>query len=412
MTKKIIAIVDPYSSGAMLVPEFDARGYRCLAVQSSREVPLVFRSSFRPDQFIETIQHKGNIEETLEQLKVQDVQFVVGGCELGLELADQLSEGLGLSSNGTKYSTTRRDKFLMLERVRETNLSVPRQFKSSKLDDVTEWIASHCSWPVIIKPTRSFASDCVSLCATDAEVEEAFGRIMNEPNKLGLTNTAVLVQEFLQGTEYVVDTVSIDGLHRVAAFWRYSKPTGKSPFVCYDCMEFLQSDGPIQDRLFSYATAVLDALEIRNGPAHCEIIWVDDAPVLVEVGARLTAPLNAIMGRMCSDICQLDLAVEAYLKPKTFLARQPSSYGLTKRAANFFLMPKKMGRLKALPRLQEIEQLPSFHKMSVGVKPGDVVSRVIGVVTLIHTQRDVLQDDIVKIRRLEEDGFYELESSA
>lgn len=31
------------------------------------------------------------------------------------------------------------------------------------------------------------------------------------------------VQEYLQGTEYVVDSVSYDGEHRVTAFWKYDK---------------------------------------------------------------------------------------------------------------------------------------------------------------------------------------------
>jgi uncharacterized membrane protein YgcG len=44
----------------------------------------------------------------------------------------------------------------------------------------------------------------------------------------------VLVQEFLVGQEYVVDTVSCNGVHKVMAVWRYDKrPTNGAAFVYY-----------------------------------------------------------------------------------------------------------------------------------------------------------------------------------
>ena len=47
------------------------------------------------------------------------------------------------------------------------------------------------------------------------EVQRAYGSIMGKINGLGLENQYVLVQEFLDGTEYVVDTVSLNGIHKV-----------------------------------------------------------------------------------------------------------------------------------------------------------------------------------------------------
>ena len=40
------------------------------------------------------------------------------------------------------------------------------------------------------------------------------------------------------------------------------------PTVGYDAMWLLESEGERQERLFEYARGVLDALEIRYGPAH------------------------------------------------------------------------------------------------------------------------------------------------
>ena len=51
MTPPRVAIVDPYSSGALLAPAFAERGHECIAVLSSREAPGIFASSFRPGEF-------------------------------------------------------------------------------------------------------------------------------------------------------------------------------------------------------------------------------------------------------------------------------------------------------------------------------------------------------------------------
>ena len=188
------------------------------------------------------------------------------------------------------------------------------------------------------------------------------------------TNGAVLAQEFLAGDEYVVATVSYAGRHRIAAYWKYHKPTYSSPFVCYDAMELLPYAGKVQERLFAYTQDVLDALGIRIGPAHCELMWVDSEPVLVEVNARLSGA-NPILSRICGASSALDMTVEAYLNPERFLARPAIVHTLEKSAALCFLMPMRSGRLKGVARLSEIEALPSFYDMSIGVKPGQPAPR-------------------------------------
>ena len=86
-------------------------------------------------------------------------------------------------------------------------------------------------------------------------------------------------------------------------------------------MELLPYAGKRQSALLAYTSRVLDALEIRHGPAHTELIWGDGAgPVLVETGARLSAGNNAVLSRLCGGPCALDLTVEAIVDPEHFLA--------------------------------------------------------------------------------------------
>ena len=89
----------------------------------------------------------------------------------------------------------------------------------------------------------------------------------------------ILAQQFLEGPEYAIDSVSRHGEHKVTALWRYDKVG----FV-YQCTRLVPVDGatrPIINALFE----ALDAAGHANGPAHSELI-IDDACRPREISQR------------------------------------------------------------------------------------------------------------------------------
>ena len=235
-SKTVIAIVDPYSSGTQLVREAQARGHTCLLVQSQEDVPALYRSSFQAEEFDFFVPYRGNLEETSAELEAQNVGCVMAGCEIGVELSDHLSQRLGLLSNGTRLTEARRNKLLMGETLRHHGVPTPAELSSGDLGEVQDWVHRQGRWPVVIKPLCSSASDGVCLCNNEAEIQIAFEDIIGRKDVYGLVNEAVLVQEYLTGREYAVDTVSHAGRHRVAAIWEYGKPAGGT-FIGNDSLE-------------------------------------------------------------------------------------------------------------------------------------------------------------------------------
>jgi biotin carboxylase len=295
-----------------------------------------------------------------------------------------------------------------VEVVGATGPRAPDQHRTSDPEEAVAWARRRGTWPVIVKPLRSSSSDHVLRCGSEREVEAAVDAVLRSRTVLDEANHAVLVQEYLDGTEYIVDTVSRDGRHLLAAVWRYGKPAASESFVCYDSMTLLPGDGERQRALFAFAKGALDALGIRHGPAHCELMWVDGAPVLVEVGARLSAGNNCTLNRVCSGSCQLDLTIEAYADPARFLAHDDAPYVVERTAANVFLIPPAAGILRGAPRLAEIETLASFVEMQAGIEPGAPAPRVAGVVTLIHADPAVVARDVERIRHLERNGLFDI----
>lgn len=213
---------------------------------------------------------------------------VLAGAETGVEAADELSERLGLRSNGTKFSEARRNKYVMGEAVRSAGLRAVKQLRSASWLEIDSFIKDWRPEPfkVIVKPMDSAGSDDVTLCRSLAEVQAAFGNIIGKVNGLGIVNRELLVQEYLEGDEYVVDMVSRDGVHKVVAIWLYDRrPANGASFVCFG-QRLLTADEPRVREIIEYQKRVVTALGIRNGPTHGEVKWFKDEPVLVEVGAR------------------------------------------------------------------------------------------------------------------------------
>ena len=139
---------------------------------------------------------------------------------------------------------------------------------------------------VVVKPIQSAGSDDVFKCCSEEEVRAAFEAIDQTVNGLGVVNEGALVQEFLDGPEFVVDSVSRDGVHKVTAIWEYDKRAVNGANFVYFGMHLVAGAGAVADALIVYSDAVLDALGIVNGPGHMEVKMTSTGPCLVEVGSR------------------------------------------------------------------------------------------------------------------------------
>jgi biotin carboxylase len=226
-------------------------------------------------------------DDTLNQLHALPVSIlgVVVGSELGIECGDWISERLGLPSNGTSGSEARRDKFIMQERIRSVGIRSVKQARASSWEEVVIF-SSDASFPLVLKPVRSAGSDHIFKCFDRDQMKHAFDAIMLEQNVFGAQNQAVVVQEFLEGKEYIVDTVSKDGVHKVIALWEYDKRAHAGHEFVYFGMVSVAGTSAIGAALCAYTLRVLDALGIRHGAGHAEVIITKDGPCLVEVGAR------------------------------------------------------------------------------------------------------------------------------
>ncbi|WP_211243930.1 ATP-grasp domain-containing protein [Mycobacterium genavense] len=361
--------------------------------------------------------HRGDLSETLAALLPWRPVAVVAGTEPGVGLADALSEALhpitGAPTNGTALSPARRDKYLMIERIKEQGLRGARQILVEDEDQLLNW-HKKVGGRVILKPLRSAGNDGVAWCDSPDEAVRAFRHLNRRSNVLYERHDGVVAQECLVGTEYTVDTVSCDGVHQVCDIWETHRISANGVPDLTVAWRLLPATGEVQDELVAYALAVLDALGIRYGAAHAEIKMTADGPCLIEVGARIAGANLPASARLATGQSQIEWMVDAYVRPERFAQRSGGPYRLHKHVARAVMVAPQSGTLIAYHDLATIKELPSFLDMRVRVNPGDQLRQTTDdltypiFVTLAHEVGEVVARDLWTLRYLDGPSFYEL----
>jgi biotin carboxylase len=402
------AIVDAYGAGRLLPAALALRSVEFVHVRS--EFPDT-RLAYRPEDFTVDIQHTGDVERTAQALHELGVTYVVAAAESGVLLADELSSAIGVTGNDMRRSVARRDKFAMQEAIRAAGLATADCFRSNWVEEVAEWTRQRNQWPVVLKPVLSAGGDNVTICHTVGEVTAAHARIMASVDRYGQRNDVVLAQQFLSGAEHYVNSVSRDGVHRIVEVWRYHKRIVDGHSV-YDYEDLLALDEPGVQDLVDYVRLVLDALGIRNGAGHTEVMLTPEGPYLIECGARLGGGQMPELLTRCVGIDQVNSLAFSIASPEGFASDAEAPYQLKNRLRCVNLISPCDGTAPADDDWGQIEQLRSFAGRVVNLPAGSPLARTIdmatcpGTVYLSIDDLVTLEADYRTLRELELNGLY------
>ncbi|MGW0394889.1 ATP-grasp domain-containing protein [Streptomyces sp. NPDC003042] len=408
-----VVLIDPYIPAVRLAEQFREAGAALIRVQSTKEVPGVYQSSYVREGYVDTIVHE-DLATTVERLAAYAPVAVVAGGEIGVPLTDALSSALGLPGNGVELSEARRDKYVMIETIKRAGVPGARQLQVTDEEQLAAWHRS-LGGRVVVKPLRSSGNDHVFFCDTPEESVAAYRKTAGTVNVFSERNDGMVAQEYLCGTEYMVNTVSRDGHHRVCEIWRTTRLAVNGVSDLLDGIYLMARRGEVQDQLAEYAERVLEALGIQHGPAHLEVKLTNDGPRLVEVGARLSGGRLPQHAQLAIGESQLDWTVRAYLDPDGFHRMADEDYRRTRHVGHVALISPAEGVLREYRDLNAIRRLESFHDVQVYLQPGDRISRTVddmtyaGSALLVHETEEVVLRDANTIRFLDGPGFYEID---
>ena len=229
--------------------------------------------------------------------------------------------------------------------------------------------------PVIVKPSHLTGSFFVRRCATPDEAAAAYAATAARlpahcrANRVTDVPAEILVEEFLPGSNHSVDCLVLDGQvwstpvvdvatgHDLggADFHHFARTT----------VSRLGPDEQHRTRLLAEATA--EALGVRVGCLHVELVHGPDGPRLVEVAARPGVSRGPLLARAYGiDLIGGWRDVLRGRKPDVEVRRHAGAAVVTP-------FPDRDGTLRAYRGLDRIRALESTYRLDVWTRPGERV---------------------------------------
>lgn len=282
-----IAIVDPYSSIGYFSSELKKEKVKLVAVYSAAHLAKLVPE----DLFVKVLNlyEQGNAS-IVASLRALDVEAVINGSDFAsVSIADSLNKDLGVDFGNYKTPAyLRSNKYLVNESIKLAGLPTIEQELIDTLTIPERIKHKMKNWEKIyVKPVRSAGTFGGALYNNIKEVEEHIKKYFNIEFYLAGKMNEFIAQQYVNGNEYVLDTVSRRGKHAVIGVYAYKKVYFNNCSLCQLCYTIdIKSKEAVT--IIDYGLKVLDAIGYVDGIAHTEIFLADGKPLLVEVNPRIS----------------------------------------------------------------------------------------------------------------------------
>jgi biotin carboxylase len=408
LTAARVVIVDPYSSGAALAGALRKRRLEPVCVLSHPAPPPVYARAFRPDDFAVQLSEEIGLDQVIRELSPVKPIAVIAGSESGVILADALGAALApWSANDPARASARRHKGDMVKALEARGVPAIATTCVTRPADAVKWVRrAHLDGrDLVVKPATSALTDGVCLVPGGAGVAAAVSSLLGTTNAFGLANDEVVVQERVFGTEYVVDTFSFDGRVSVTNVCRYSKVAVGAAFAVYESIEFLPFDDPLVTELIDYVGKALDALGVRFGLAHTEVMMTSAGPRLIETGSR---PPGAGLPAL-AEVATGDSGIRRLVRYLGGDRAIPLDYRLDWHVTGAYFIARQPGVAANTAAYEKIRDLTSCRHLQVNVRDGDHVPATtdllstlqLGWAVLAHGDAEMVRRDHQSVREIE-----------
>ncbi|CAM2006000.1 ATP-grasp domain-containing protein [Acanthopleuribacter pedis] len=219
--------------------------------------------------------------------------------EAAMELAADLREAFKIPGLSPKKTRGFRDKHVMRQLLNQAGVRNPRQAKAESYAQIEQALA-HTGYPAIVKPVAGAGSaDTYRLNSP-----EDFEKVKPALKKI----QSVVVEEFVTGTEYTFDTISVNGRILFANVERYV-PTmllaRSQEHISPMTISLRDLSAPHFQEARKMCETALDTLGLERGFAHMEWFHTDKGEVVFgEIAAR---PPGGDAGMLMNYTCDFDV---------------------------------------------------------------------------------------------------------
>jgi biotin carboxylase len=371
-----IALFDPINSGEKLKITAKELGYKVIGIYSR---PLtvyelqfhVKESSLREhcDAVIFS-DHAATILGKLKELRF-NVKAAIPGIDSGVELADKIAHALHLPGNQYNLSAARRDKGKMRQYLKLSGFSCP-DFAICRTEEKVAAFVRKYPLPLVIKTPRGAATSHVYVCETKESVLEGFKKIKGKENFFGEKASAAVIESYIGGEEYIVNTFGDGKKVHATDMWVYEKLQSESfKNIYYNVISIPLTDRKRQS-IKKMGIQLAEKFGILRGPSHIEL--KDDpvrGPTMIELAARLCGAKLPEFIQKYTNFDPYRSTIEVFAKgtvpfPKKIISK--------KHCAVAFCPLFKKGTITEISGIEEIQKLSSYESHVLNIKVGDILT--------------------------------------
>lgn len=266
------------------------------------------------------------------------------------------------------------DKHLMRQAFLQADPSITPNFGLVSSEAEALGLARHLSYPLILKPTNLVKSLLVLRCDDEAELLRNFAYAKEKiaglyrKNKVYGRRPRLIIEEYVEGKTCSIAAFVdksgtphfCDGIVSLVN----AQDIGVEDNYIYGRFLPAEFDEDLKSRLFEAASKGIAALGMTSTPAHVELIYNEQGPKIIEIGARI----GGYRPRMYDLSYGLDLTTQEI---KLALGQTPDLSGNFRAyCAVYELFPKTEGTFTEIRGTAETLE---FAYYKVKAKKGDLV---------------------------------------
>ncbi len=290
--------------------------------------------------------------------------IVTGQMEKPLRLMARLAEELGFVFNSPEVTERCLDKWLMKQALMAHRVPCAMGILVRPGEEISmpEWL----SFPVIIKPRDAFSSRGVYRC----DDREAIDKFIEESRSFSSSGD-VIIEEFLRGEEYSVESLTYNGETTVVQFTeKYITPYPRTVELGH--LQPAELDLATKMEVSAVVRKALSALGVMNSASHAEVMVTESGPEIIEVGARLGGDfIGSYLTRASTGLSMDRAATEIAMGVAP--SRRPSFRAFS--MIRYLELPEGKVVEEVLPA-DDILELPGVIFAALFVSPGDIIKPV------------------------------------
>ncbi|MGW1847550.1 ATP-grasp domain-containing protein [Streptomyces sp. NPDC001966] len=281
-----------------------------------------------------------------------------------------VAQALGLPFHHPDTVAWVHDKHRMRARLASAGVERVKCAQPTTLEELEDFF-TEVAGPVVVKPTGGHASRGVTVVRTREELPAAWQHAWGEATSW-TGDYPPLVEEYVPGPEYSVETLTHRGVHHVLAVTEKTS----DPVTRVETGHVIPArlDGRRESALIAHTRSVLSALNIRFGLTHTEVIDSPNGPVTVETHLRKGGDQIEDLVREAAGVDMADL----YLRQLTGqdigeleVLRERRSHPVYRAAAAIrYLAPDRHGVLAGIDGWQEADADPGVMRSGQLVPDG------------------------------------------